>query len=218
MIEVPLTQPDPQQICHDITQINGANYFVSTVKNIYVGSHNLTIPVWLYDEPDIRFIDRIKDLEIIEDPIVKVSLQSNHKNGAEEYFAYFKEKWGHLCQVARSGFDWIDFTNADKGAALSKLSVIKNFTMDDVLAFGDNSNDQTMLKLSGFSAAMSDAHPEVQADADIVIDDPYQFLLDYLKINNICLSILIYTSELMLFVRLFYKCISALFLPKLYFL
>ena len=179
--EIPLTQPTPQQICHDIIQINGANYFVSTANNIYTSPHDPAIRDWLSDEPSVKFIDQIEDLKTIEDPIVKVSLQSNHKNGAEEYFSYFKEKWGHLCQVVRSGFDWIDFTNSDKGTALSKLSVLKNFTMEDVMAFGDNSNDQTMLKLAGFSAAMSDSHPEVQADADIVIDDPYQYLLDYLK-------------------------------------
>ena len=179
--EIPLTQPDPQLICHDIIQFDDTDYFVSTVNNLYVNPRDPEIRDWLSEEPNVIFIDQIKDIGKIEDQIIKVSLQSNHKDGVEKYFSYFKDKWGHLCRVERSGFGWIDFNNSDKGTALSKLSVLKNFTMEDVMAFGDNSNDQTMLKLAGFSAAMSASHPEVQADADIVLDDPYQFLLDYLK-------------------------------------
>ncbi|NLJ70340.1 MAG: HAD family phosphatase [Clostridiaceae bacterium] len=179
--EIPLTQPDPLQICQDILQIEGANYFVSTTNNIYTSPRDPAIRDWLSDEPGVVFLDQLEDIKKIKDPIVKVSMQSNHNNGAEEYFSYFKEKFRHLCQVARSGFDWIDFTNSDKGKALSKLSGLKNFTMKDVMAFGDNTNDQTMLKLAGFSAAMSNSDPEIQADADIVIDDPYQYILDYLK-------------------------------------
>ncbi|MGI6579254.1 MAG: HAD family hydrolase [Saccharofermentanales bacterium] len=179
--EIPLTEPDPQLICHDIIQFDDTDYFVSTVNNLYANPRDPEIYDWLFKETNVVFINQIADLDQIQDPIVKVSLQSHHENGADEYLPYFKERWGHLCRVARSGFGWVDFTNSDKGTALSKLSLLKNMTMKDVMAFGDNSNDQTMLRLAGFSAAMSNSDPEVQADADIVIDDPYQYLLNYLK-------------------------------------
>ncbi|HHU52925.1 MAG TPA: HAD family phosphatase [Clostridiaceae bacterium] len=179
--EIPLTNPDPLLICHDINQFDDTDYFVSTVNNFYANPRDQETRDWMSEVPGSIFIDKIEDLENIKDSIVKVSLQSNHENGADEYLHCFKEKWGHLCQVERSGYGWVDFTNSDKGAALSKLSALKNFDMDDVMAFGDNSNDQTMLRLAGFSAAMADSAPEVQADADIVVEDLYQYLLDYLN-------------------------------------
>ena len=44
-------------------------------------------------------------------------------------------------------------------------------TMEEAIAFGDGTNDLTMLRAAGLGVAMGNAAPEVKAAADMVTDD-----------------------------------------------
>ena len=44
-------------------------------------------------------------------------------------------------------------------------------TMEETIAFGDGTNDLTMLRAAGLGVAMGNAAPEVKAAADMVTDD-----------------------------------------------
>ncbi|MDC7245598.1 MAG: Cof-type HAD-IIB family hydrolase [Sphaerochaetaceae bacterium] len=54
---------------------------------------------------------------------------------------------------------------ATKGAALSKLLQMYDLKADEVMAFGDESNDLEMLALAGHSVAMSNASDQVKKTA-----------------------------------------------------
>jgi len=73
---------------------------------------------------------------------------------------------GH--NVTTSGASFVEITpaGADKGAALSRLCDRLGITASEVLAFGDNQNDLTMLRWAGRGVAMGNALPMVQAVAD----------------------------------------------------
>lgn len=60
---------------------------------------------------------------------------------------------------------------ANKGAALEALCRRLGVAMEETVAFGDGSNDITMLRAAGLGVAMGNASPEVKAAADLVTDD-----------------------------------------------
>ena len=60
---------------------------------------------------------------------------------------------------------------ANKGTALEALCRHLGVTMEETIAFGDGTNDLTMLRAAGLGVAMGNAAPEVKAAADMVTDD-----------------------------------------------
>ncbi|QIW16383.1 HAD family hydrolase [Pasteurellaceae bacterium RH1A] len=70
-----------------------------------------------------------------------------------------------------SWVDRVDITAVgnSKGACLAKLLELEYIEPKNVIAFGDNFNDISMLKLAGMGIAMAEAEPEVQAAANLVI-------------------------------------------------
>ena len=70
--------------------------------------------------------------------------------------------------ITTSGIAFVEITpaGADKGSAVARLCEQLGLTARDVVAFGDNHNDLTMLEWAGRGIAMGNAEPEVQAVAD----------------------------------------------------
>ena len=64
----------------------------------------------------------------------------------------------------------INSMGANKGAALRGLCAYLGIDPADTAAFGDGSNDISMLREAGVGVAMANAEPEVKAAADVVTD------------------------------------------------
>ncbi|MGX8698680.1 MAG: HAD-IIB family hydrolase, partial [bacterium] len=62
----------------------------------------------------------------------------------------------------------INCAAANKGAALLFLAEYLGIPRENTLAFGDGSNDVTMLRAAGTGVAMANAQPEARAAADAV--------------------------------------------------
>ena len=60
---------------------------------------------------------------------------------------------------------------ADKGKALETICDMNDFSMENVMAFGDSQNDISMLEKAGIGVAMGNALQEVKEMADIVTLD-----------------------------------------------
>ena len=104
----------------------------------------------------------VNDYTTVTDEIVKIAVY--HGISAEE-FIYPKTK--HLkeqVKVKVSGPNWVDLNHIDaqKGNALQKVMDAYDIQSDEVLVFGDYNNDIEMLKLSEYSFAMANAHPNVK--------------------------------------------------------
>lgn len=65
----------------------------------------------------------------------------------------------------------INSREATKGAALEKLASYLGIPLEQTAAFGDDTNDITMLKAAGTGVAMGNAYDEVKKAADYVTDD-----------------------------------------------
>ena len=65
----------------------------------------------------------------------------------------------------------LNWAAANKGTALEALCRHLGVTMEETIAFGDGTNDLTMLRAAGLGVAMGNAAPEVKAAAGMVTDD-----------------------------------------------
>ena len=72
-----------------------------------------------------------------------------------------------------SGYECLDVMSehVNKGTALRHLCHALGVTADEVVAFGDNSNDAEMLKFAGTAVVPENARLTIQELADIVIGD-----------------------------------------------
>ena len=96
--------------------------------------------------------------EVPED-IVKVSVYLYEGVGA--YTERFVPRWQNAnCAVA--GPYWIDTTTANKGIGVQSLCRALGFGLDEVMAFGDNYNDVSMLDIVGTPYIMDAAAAELR--------------------------------------------------------
>jgi hydroxymethylpyrimidine pyrophosphatase-like HAD family hydrolase len=72
--------------------------------------------------------------------------------------------------AGHGGFDGVDIYphHIDKAIGLEKLCAQINVAADEVIAFGDNTNDRTMLQWAGHGVAMANADPGTRAAANEV--------------------------------------------------
>lgn len=99
----------------------------------------------------------VSDIKDITEPILKVSGQID--TGVASLAPALIEKWGSMVTATVSGRDWFDFTVANKGMGMEKLMQHMGLKKEEVAAFGDNFNDETMLDLVGHPFIMETAHP-----------------------------------------------------------
>ncbi len=81
-----------------------------------------------------------------------------------------KELFGSQLGFCTSHPEFIEVTppDVDKGASLKILLNHLGFTMDQMIACGDGSNDITMLKCAGLGVAMANSHNDVLAISDYI--------------------------------------------------
>jgi len=109
-------------------------------------------------EERLKFIgnqyELIEDPEQIQDDIVKVSVFL--PDGAANYVDRFLNRWKDY-NPAIAGPYWIDTTLASKGTGVEALCKLMNIELSEVVAFGDNYNDVSMLDIVGKPYIMSNA-------------------------------------------------------------
>lgn len=72
--------------------------------------------------------------------------------------------------VVISGPFYLDFTakDIDKGASLKRFCELKGIDASEVIAFGDNYNDVTMIEYAGLGVAMGNAVSNVKSIANVI--------------------------------------------------
>ena len=99
----------------------------------------------------------VSSVNEIAEPILKISGQID--TGVADLAPAFLEKWGSCVTATVSGRDWFDFTVANKGMGMERLMQHMGLQKEEVAAFGDNFNDESMLDLVGYPFIMETAHP-----------------------------------------------------------
>lgn len=97
----------------------------------------------------------------VPEDIIKVSAYC--PNGIEAAKAALFPKWEQHFRCAVAGAVWVDFTLADKGLGISRLCEALGLRLEEVMAFGDNYNDVSMLERAGRPYLMEGAAPELRA-------------------------------------------------------
>ena len=99
----------------------------------------------------------ISSVKEIAEPILKISGQID--TGVADLAPVLLAKWGSRVTATVSGRDWFDFTIANKGMGMECLMQHMGLQKEEVAAFGDNFNDESMLDLVGYPFIMETAHP-----------------------------------------------------------
>ncbi|KQC29513.1 HAD family hydrolase [Flagellimonas eckloniae] len=104
----------------------------------------------------------VENLSLVDDEILKIAIY--HFENAEEYIYPSVRHLEDSLKVKNSGSNWVDIShkNAHKGYAMEKLMQTYGVASDEIMVFGDYNNDLEMLRLSEYSFAMANAHPNVK--------------------------------------------------------
>ena len=119
-------------------------------------------------------VNEVDDVLHAPETMTKVAMYNEKVDaaaGAEEA----KKIFGDRIQIMASGDYWVDFVDihSGKGNALQKLCARLGITKkEEVVAFGDNCNDVSMLTEAGKSYAATTAREEAKQAAKYVLEKP----------------------------------------------
>lgn len=101
--------------------------------------------------------------------IQKIHVYTGKSDLREQMMPKLAEEFPYAC-VSCSVPGNIEITHhqATKGEAMLALCAYLGISPGDVMAFGDERNDRTMLEYAGIGVAMADSLPEIRACADFV--------------------------------------------------
>ncbi len=155
---IALEANDAKEILQDVKEA-GMNLLVSGRHTCYVLDQNRRFA----DDMVYRLrntVTIISSLDEIYEPILKISGQIDE--GVERLAPAFLKKWGDRVTASISGAEWFDFTLANKGKGIRMLMQRMQLQKNEVAAFGDNFNDETMLDTVGHPFIMEQAHPALK--------------------------------------------------------
>ncbi|NTW73014.1 MAG: HAD-IIB family hydrolase, partial [Eubacteriaceae bacterium] len=87
-----------------------------------------------------------KDMRAYQDIIEKLS------KFRDIHYVDFKEHYTDITHI-----------DVNKGAAIKKVAGLNKIKSEQIIAFGDNHNDRTMLEYAGISVAMKNANEEIRS-------------------------------------------------------
>lgn len=123
----------------------------------------------LYHIGNLKVVD---DLNNVDDEFFKLNIQLEHSD-LDEASQMINNNYGDFVHAAVSGFGSIDImgANINKATGLNELSKSTHISLEDVMSFGDNTNDLEMLQESGLGFAMRNAKDSVKQAADRITAD-----------------------------------------------
>ncbi len=119
--------------------------------------------------PKFLHVKSLRDAANEVDAIWKFALTDTDIVKLQTFTAVVEREMGITCEW--SWHDQVDIAQSgnSKGKRLAQWVESQGLTMKQVIAFGDNFNDLSMLKSAGLGVAMGNAVEEVKACADVVI-------------------------------------------------
>ncbi|BCU52212.1 Cof-type HAD-IIB family hydrolase [Staphylococcus auricularis] len=162
---------DKDQYDEIIDYLRDQGFFKATYKDgyiIYEGEHEyMNIESELTGLP-MKQVDDIK--AYIQEEVPKVLGVGYESNIKEAYQSMEDQHFNDDIDVTMSKPFFLEFIAKDvsKGNAIQQLTQKLDFSMEEIVAFGDSTNDLSMLKEVGCGVAMDNASDEVKDIADKV--------------------------------------------------
>lgn len=121
--------------------------------------------------PVFTLVDSLAQTAREVNAIWKFALTDENSAKLNAFALAVEQQLGLECE--RSWHDQVDIARQgnSKGKRLAQWVASQGLSMEDVVAFGDNFNDISMLQAAGIGVAMGNAADEVKAHADVVIGD-----------------------------------------------
>lgn len=118
--------------------------------------------------PTLIQVDNFSDTAQKSDAIWKFAATSNDVAGLQRFSHIIEDELGLTCEF--SWHDQMDIAQSgnSKGNLLKKWVEQQGLTMKNVIAFGDNFNDISMLEMAGLGVAMENSADDIKARADLV--------------------------------------------------
>jgi hypothetical protein len=110
----------------------------------------------------------IEHFDEIQEPVVKIATYIyDFEQHAESLRQELTKTYGEYADFVYTGNDWLDMImkGTGKGAALKNLMERKGLRPEEVMVFGDNENDISMLQLTPNSYAKNHSAPHVKENA-----------------------------------------------------
>lgn len=156
----------PREFCRELCELLSADerldICISGENTSYIipKSEKFTALIKTFIGDTAKVVSSVDD---VKEGIIKISA---HDWAENSYYPAFCEKnsalWEGRCDCAYAGGGWLDFTVANKGTGTEMLCRALGIGLDEVMAFGDNWNDVTMLEKCGHSYLMESAAPELK--------------------------------------------------------
>ncbi len=170
-------------ICHAVYEHPACEVLISGERTSYL------IP------KDRNFISYMRDFvgnnvaivdapERIEEPIIKIAYYAKPQL-CDQAAADFKALFGERCLMFTSGNVWVDFAplGTSKGSALKSIGELLGILPEEMVAFGDNENDRTMLEFVGHPYIMEHCNPsllDIEAKRCSKVEDALREILETL--------------------------------------
>lgn len=156
---IPIDPLDAKEIIADVEEA-GMNLLISGKHTCYMLDQNrkYTDDIVYRLRNTVTIVSSVDD---ITEPMLKISGQIDC--GVQDIAPAFLKKWGSRLTVTVAGYDWFDFTVTNKGMGIRMLMEHMGLQKEEVAAFGDNFNDETMLDAVGHPFIMSHANPALLA-------------------------------------------------------
>ena len=145
-------------LCREIMDAPGLDVLISGADTSYLcPKGDEILPLMQSKGNNIVLLDRPED---VPEDIVKIAVFN--PEGPEAAQRLLLPRWGEVFHAAVAGNEWLDFTLADKGSGLAQLCAALGIALDEVMAFGDNFNDEPMLSIAGRPWIMEGADPALK--------------------------------------------------------
>ena len=170
-------------IAEDIMSFPETDICLSGVKACYIQPRS----DWFEDQMVNVLRNKTKmfqELSEIDDQIVKIAMYIyDFPKHADRIRALLNEKYGDFADFVWGGNDWLDMIqkNSGKGLALQAILKEKGWKPEELMVFGDNQNDISMLELTPNSYAMEHAKPDVIPHAPHTCKSVTEKLREFLK-------------------------------------
>ncbi|XTZ37177.1 pyridoxal phosphatase [Salmonella enterica] len=174
----PLPVPQAQQLITllDENEIHGLMYVDNAMLYEKPTGHVLRTNNWGQtlppeQRPTFQQVDSLYAAAQEVNAIWKFALTDEDTQKLKQFGEHVEQTLGLACEW--SWHDQVDIARSgnSKGKRLTEWVMSQGLSMQDVVAFGDNYNDITMLEAAGVGVAMGNADDTVKAHADVVIGD-----------------------------------------------
>ncbi|WP_435929584.1 pyridoxal phosphatase [Dryocola sp. BD613] len=156
---------------HDV---HGLMYVDNAMLYQYPTGHVLRTEKWALSLPEaqrpvFRHVDSLREAAHAVEAIWKFALTDENIPKLQDVASTVEQQLGLACEW--SWHDQVDVAQSSnsKGKRLAQWVESEGLSMDQVIAFGDNYNDLSMLEAAGLGVAMGNADEAIKARADLVI-------------------------------------------------